>query len=159
MVKQSHYKPEQAYSAPGAWGSEIKDNRHMKVERLSALRICQSLPHRKFLVLISVGGSVDLSVIVLLEELCKWKIPMTLSGIEPATLRVVAKCLNQLRHRVPLLFSDTIPKFNLTCGRKPRIFSVRTACNWLEFRPRTFRTEALVRANVILWTITAVLPT
>jgi hypothetical protein len=38
---------------------------------------------------------------VRLKGLSQLKNPMTSSGIEPATLRLVALCLNQLRYRVP----------------------------------------------------------
>ena len=42
------------------------------------------------------------------EGLCQWQIPMTPSEIEPATSQLVAQCLNQLRHRAPLLQTATL---------------------------------------------------
>ena len=53
------------------------------------------IAHEILLVLISVIGWIDHSG------------PMTPSGIEPATFRLVVQCLNQLHHRVP----QTINKF------------------------------------------------
>jgi hypothetical protein len=96
-VEQSLYRFGQACRLQEVEASRFQDNRHMKVVRLSTLRTGHLYPQKIFLVLILVRSWVDPQAIVP-EGLYQWKIQMGASEIEPTTFRLVAQCLNQLRH-------------------------------------------------------------
>ena len=55
-----------------------------------------TLPQELFMILNPVRGWVDPWAIVRPEGFRKWRISMTSSGIEPATFRLTAQCLNHL---------------------------------------------------------------
>jgi hypothetical protein len=79
----------QEFEAP-----RFRDNRHMKLVRMS-------VPRTDLLKLSSIRDWIEPRAKVQTEGLCQWKIPITPSGIEPATFRLVARCLIQLRYGVP----------------------------------------------------------
>jgi hypothetical protein len=102
--------------------------------RLSAVRSEGALySPQNFLVLISVIGRVDPRAILRLEGLLELENLMTSSGIEPATFRLVAWCLSQLRYRVPSQDTNINWKFWLRKIRKILlIFKLKTQRNSLD---------------------------
>ena len=81
------------------------DSRHMKVVRLSALRTGRFHPRGNIPGTHFYRGWVVPRATVRPEILREWKIPMIPSGKEPATFRLVAKCLSKLGHRLPRIIS------------------------------------------------------
>jgi hypothetical protein len=92
----------QALRFPGGLGSKISWlSWHEWDKVVSPYVLGAFTPQEIFQVLISVRRWVNTRAIVQPEGLRQWKIPVTQSGIEPATFRFVVQCLNQLRHCVP----------------------------------------------------------
>jgi hypothetical protein len=94
QVKQSHYRPGQSLRFPVCRRSQISRHSSHEIGKVVSPMYQPPLPQEIFLVHISIRECVDPGVIVRPEGLCEWKILMTTSGIEPATFRLAAQCLN-----------------------------------------------------------------
>jgi hypothetical protein len=71
---------------------------------------------------------VDPRTIVRAEGLSQWKIPVTSWGIEPATVRLVTNCLNQMRHRVSSQHTNIYDCFGYTVylqNNHPYVFVIK----------------------------------
>jgi len=109
-VKQSLYSSGQALRFPKVSGSQFsRQSAHEGGKDVSPTHRPPLPPKETFLVL---RGWANPRTIVRSEGLSLWEIPVTPSGIEPATFHLVAQCLNQLRHRVHyLLYSMLVNKY------------------------------------------------
>jgi hypothetical protein len=134
--KTSFYRPGQTVGFPGGWGSHI--SRQLARESGKVVspkhRPCLPLRQKILLILISVRDWVDPRTTVRPEGLCQWKIPMTSSGIEPATFRVVAQCFNQLRHRKFILLTQILYSLQHT---QPTQETDRYSCPLLDSNPQS----------------------
>jgi hypothetical protein len=100
-IKQSHYRPGQALKIPEFWGSQITRQSAHESGKFVSPKHHPPLPPRKYYWYSFLSGAESTpGPIMRPEGLYEWKITMTTSGVEPATFRFVAQCLDQLHHRV-----------------------------------------------------------
>ena len=106
------YIPGQALRVPGGWGSQNSRQPAHEGGMVVSPKHRPPLPRRNYSwysFLLEAESSPRFTVRPV--GLCQGKIPVTPSGIEPATFRLVVRCLNQLPHRVPV--HTNIFKFTL----------------------------------------------
>ena len=91
-VKQSHYRPGQALRVPEGWGSQIsRQSAHEGGKVVSPTHRPPLPPREYFWYSFLLESESTPGAIVRPEGLCQWKIPMTPSGMETATFRLVRK--------------------------------------------------------------------
>ena len=112
-VKQSHYRPGQALRVPGGWGTQV--SKHLAHEDGKVVSPLQRLPFppRKYSWYSFLLGAESTPEPLCSWKYCQWKISVTQLEIEHATIRLVAQCLNQLRHRIPLYAGKDWCEFQL----------------------------------------------
>ena len=98
LIKKVKQSQAQAQRVPGGWGSQIsRQSAHEGGKVVSPTHRPLFTPRKnsRYSFLLEAEST---------PGLCQWKIPMTPSGIEPATFWLIAQCLNQLCHRGSIMF-------------------------------------------------------
>jgi hypothetical protein len=117
-VKQCHYRPWQTLRVPGGWGSQIlRQLAHEDGTFVSPTHWPPLTLGNIYLLLVSVRGWVDPRTIMRPRGLCQRNIPMTPSGIDPATIRFVAQCLTHCATASPTLCRAVFPNLCKTAAR------------------------------------------
>ena len=98
-----NHTPGQTPRVPGGWRFHI--SRHSAHEGGKVVSPTPRPPlhpekYTRYSYLLAAGSS---------PGFCQWKIRITPTGIKLATLRLAARCLNKLRHRVPPLLPCSHP--------------------------------------------------
>ena len=103
-VKVFHYSLGQALRVPGGWGSQIsRQSAHKGGKVVSPKHRPPLLPRKYSWYSFLLETESTAGAWCGRKDYVKIKFPMTPSGIEPATFRLVAQCVSELRKGVEFL--------------------------------------------------------